>query len=142
MRGALQWKVLPAYPKGDYVVYDDGEHITCPYIDASFTMEYPAMKLSDAIQAGAGLLKTEGPTFALHGGVVALDGVSQCADALTAAQAGLLGRRPTIKEHCQFYWVNPWNITPGSDLEMWLRMTAIHGYRWADVIHKLRGYEA
>lgn len=100
------------------------------------------MKLSDAIQAGAGLLKTDGPTFQLKGGVVAVDGVSQCNDALTAAQVGILERRPTIREHCQFYWDNPWKITPGGDLEMWLRMTAIHGYRWADVIAKLRGYGA
>lgn len=100
------------------------------------------MKLSDAIQAGAAVLKTPGPTFMLRGGVVAVDGISQCEDALTGAQCGVLGRRPNIKEHCQFYWDNPWRITPGSDLELWLRMTAIHCYRWADVIAKLRGYGA
>ena len=100
------------------------------------------MKLSDAIQAGAAVLKTNGPTFALQGGVVAVGGISQCQDALTCAQIGIIGRRPAIKEHCQFYWVNPWNIKPGSDLELWLRMTAIHQYRWADVIAKLRGYGA
>ena len=100
------------------------------------------MKLSGAIQAGAAVLKTPGPTFALRTGVVAIDGISQCEDAMTCAQIGVLGRRPTIKEHCQFYWANPWNIVPGSDLELWLRMTAIHGYRWADVIQKLRGYDA
>jgi len=100
------------------------------------------LKLSDAIQAGAGLFKTNGPSFLLHGGVVAIDGISQCNDALTAAQCGLLGRRPTIREHCQFYWDNPWKIVPGSDLEIWLRMTAIHEYRWADVVGKLRGYGA
>lgn len=85
------------------------------------------MRLSDAIEKGAGILCTPGPLF-------------PCDDALVAAQAGELGRAPTIAEQCAYYWDNPHGIKPGDDLEHWLRLTVIHGYRWSDVISKLRGY--
>jgi hypothetical protein len=100
------------------------------------------LKLSDAIQAGAAILKTPGPAFVLRNNLTAIDGISQCEDALTCAQIGILGRRPSIKEHCQFYWDNRWKIVPGSDLELWLRLTAIHHYRWAEVLARLREYGA
>jgi len=87
-----------------------------------------AMKLSEAIQAGATLLKTTGPHFTKG-------------DCLTAAQAGLLGRLPTEQESNDFYWQNQFNATAFTDLEYWMRMAVIFKYRWADVITKLRRYE-
>ena len=84
------------------------------------------MKLSDAIQAGAGMLQTPGPSHVL--------------DCWTAAQAGLLGRWPSPAETCPFYWENPWGIAPGSDLEYWLRLTVTAKYHWSDIIKRLRRF--
>lgn len=86
------------------------------------------MKLSDAIEAGARLLNTPGP--------------SHLVDCYVAAQAGLAQRTPSPEEQCAFYWDNPWGIAPFSELELWLRLTVTQGYRWAEVLNKLRSYDA
>lgn len=67
-------------------------------------------------------------------------GPSHFQDCYTAAQFGLLGRAPTVQEQCAFYWDNPWDIKPFSELEYWLRLTVTAEYRWADVIQKLQAY--
>ena len=101
------------------------------------------MKLSEAIAAGAALLRTNGPGQP-YGPVFVGD---ECEarvvnDALTAAQLGLLGRVPTAAEYLAFYWANPWGATHGTPLGDWLRLTEAHRYRWADVISKLQSYGA
>lgn len=86
------------------------------------------MKLSDAILAGTLLLKTRGPSWD--------------DDCWSAAAAGLLGAVPTPAQVAALYWDNPWNIAPGSDMEMWLRGTVRESYRWFQVIQKLQAYSA
>lgn len=95
------------------------------------------MIFSAAIEAGAGVLKTPGPT---HSPVFIAPGVIVAADVLGAAQLGLLGRPPAHNEMLAFYWANPWGVVHGTDLEYWARMVVVNRYRWADVIQKLRGY--
>lgn len=81
------------------------------------------MKLSEAILAGATILKTKGPTWDKNW--------------WNAAALGL-----GLEDSTRLYWDNPWGIVPGSDLEMWLRGTVREGYRWGQVIRKLREYNA
>lgn len=106
------------------------------------------MKLSDAIEAGAGVLKTMGPSHVISPVFVGLDVVGgpprtmAVNDVLSAAQLGLLGRVPTQEEYLAFYWSNPWGATHNTPLLMWMRLTESHHYRWADVINELRAYGA
>ena len=106
------------------------------------------MKLSDAIESGAAILKTTGPSCVLSpvfigpdvvGGPPRLMAVN---DVITAAQLGLLGRAPTHEEYLAFYWANPWGATHNTPLMNWMRLTESHHYRWAGVINKLRAYGA
>jgi len=87
------------------------------------------MKLSEALRAGARLLKTQGPDWEL----------GDCWDALAA---GLHGARQDTQTVNQLYWENPWGITPNSDLEMWLRLVVVHKLRWFDVITRLEKHSA
>jgi len=82
------------------------------------------MNLSDAIERGAQVLKTPGPTW-------------DC-DCWHALDAGLTGQQPDETRIRLLYWENPWGVTPGSDLEMWLRGVVREGYHWSAVIKKLR----
>lgn len=97
------------------------------------------MKLSDAIVAGATVLKTEGPSHEIYR---ASTGAVYCLDVLTAAQIGLLGRIPNEAEYLMFYWSNQWGATHGTPLMAWMRMTEAHSYRWATVIKQLKSYGA
>lgn len=96
------------------------------------------MKLSDAIERGAGALRTTGPNCSP---VFVGPSCMMLGDVLTAAQFGLLGRVPEQDEHIAFYWENPWGAVHGSDLLYWMRLAEAHRYRWADVVNKLRGHE-
>lgn len=106
------------------------------------------MKLSDAIAAGATILKTTGPSHVISPVFVGPDVVGAAPrmmavnDVLTAAQLGLLGRTPTQEEYLAFYWNNPWGATHNTPLLNWVRMAETHRYRWADVIGKLVAYGA
>jgi hypothetical protein len=86
------------------------------------------MKLSDAIEAGAALLKTTGPTVT--------------EDCYAALASGLAGRVATRDEKRALYWDNEWGIAPGSDLEMWMRGTVRERYHWSQVLKKLRAHGA
>lgn len=79
------------------------------------------MKLSEALLAGATILKTKGPTWE-----------DDCWD---AAALGLGTESAAV-----LYWSNPWGITPGDDLELWLRLVVLYRYRWGQVIKKLQSY--
>jgi hypothetical protein len=81
------------------------------------------VKLSDAIEAGTLVLKTQGPTFKL--------------DAWDAAAAGILGAPATHAQVATLYWNNPW-CRPGDDLEMWLRIITLDRPRWFVVLSQLR----
>ena len=81
------------------------------------------MKLSEAIAAGAAILKTRGPTYG--------------EDCWTAIALGL--EWPDLNS---LYWNNPWGILPGDDLEMWLRGTTREKYHWSQVIKKLQAHGA
>lgn len=94
------------------------------------------MQLSDAIAAGARVLKTVGPTYQL----VPVGGVEIPGDIPTAAQIGVLGRVPTLAEIRAFYFMNEFGMVFETDLEYWSRMAVIHKYKWSDVINKLKEY--
>lgn len=83
------------------------------------------MKLSDAIEKGATILGTRGP--------------SDDDDCWVAASLGL-GGTASADVVSDLYWNNPWGITSGSDMEMWLRGTIRECYHWSQVIKKLRAY--
>ena len=106
------------------------------------------MKLSDAIEAGATILKTTGPSYVISPVFIGPDVVGGplrmmvVNDVLSAAQLGLLGRVPAQEEYLAFYWDNQWGATHNTPLLNWMRAAEAHRYRWADVIGKLRGYGA
>lgn len=104
------------------------------------------MKLSEAIEIGASVMRTEGPqatpAFIKPFNPVGTPTPMMMCDVLTAAQYGLLGRVPTQAEYLAFYWSNPWGATHNTPLLNWMRGTEAHRYRWADVIKKLKEYGA
>ena len=83
------------------------------------------MKLSEAIIAGAVVLKTTGPSFKQ--------------DIWVCAQAATLGREPTPGESCAFYWNNPW-MKPGDMLEFWARLIIFDEPRWFVVVSQLKQF--
>lgn len=89
------------------------------------------MRLSDAIERGATILQTRGPSF-------------EAGDCTVAMAAGVLGRLPTQAEANAHYWsqhsFDGLVVNPCEALELWMRYAVLHRYRWADVISKLRGY--
>lgn len=88
----------------------------------------PTMPLSDAIEAGAALLATRGPTF-------------NYGDCMAAAFAGMHQRIPDEHdpEFREFCWDNPWTLTENDgQLGYCLRLFAIHGVRWHEVLDWLR----
>lgn len=88
------------------------------------------MKLSDVIEAGASLMVSRGPYHPDH-------------DCWEAIARGLNDLYPGRHHNAQdLYQQNPWGITPGSDLEHYMRLTCVARLRWGEIIAHLRSYNA